>query len=216
MPNLFIYTTPAWSTVRLTLDSGQQIDGVSCAANGREDAHQLAIPSHTTGGALLEVRCDGHTGIMHRGLMQPPSNTSGEAHFLLDDIHLAPLPVPPTPPPRDPDLAPFETCQAVYAQGDFDLSTKEGCGLYTEACCTALNEQQSPLWGHIRKTPAQNQWNGHAIDAIQLLAKAGHTDAGIYDIIWSTESPDAEPAWSYKGPPDPNLWYYGPMPCPPA
>jgi hypothetical protein len=217
MPNLFLYTTPAASAVTLTLDSGQRIVGDPCFVNDRNDAHLLLVPSGTTGGALLEVTCAGKVGFANRGLIVPPDATTGEAHFQLDDVRLPDLPPPPEPPPpRDPYLDPFPVCQAVYAQGDFDLATKEGCGLYTEACCTALNEQQSPLWGHIRKTPAQNQWNGHAIDAIQLLAKAGHTDAGIYDIVWSTESPEAEPAWSFKGPPDPNLWYYGPMPCPPA
>jgi glutaminase len=108
---------------------------------------------------------------------------------------------------RDPNCDAQALCQAVYEQGDFDLATKEGCGLYTEACCLALFTQQSAWWGHIRKEPAQNQYNGHAVDALQLMIQAGGTQAGIYDIIWSTESPEAEPAWSYKGPPDLNLWY---------
>jgi hypothetical protein len=85
---------------------------------------------------------------------------------------------------------------------------KEGCGAFTEAACAALNEQHSADWGHIKKDPAQNQYNGHAVDAIMLRATAGVTTPGIYDIIMSTESPDALPAWSYKGPPDLALWYY--------
>ena len=207
MPDVYFYATPSDAELTLTLDIGYLITGVPCQANGRVDAYKVRIPDGTTSqGAVLRVTCDGYVLFEGRGIVRldqtPPL-------FAYDDIHLQPVPPPPAPPPpRDPDLVPFDVCQAVYEQGDFDLSTKEGCGLYTEACCTALHEQQSPLWGHIRKEPAQNQYNGHAVDAIQLLAKAGHTDAGIYDIVWSTESPEAEPAWSFKGPPDPNLWYY--------
>lgn len=208
MPNLFIYTTPAESTVMLTLDSGEELLGTPCSVHGRNDAHVIRLPPDTTGGAMLEVTCPGYVYRGDRGLIIPPSAATGEAHFQLDDVRMSIVPTVPEPPPRNPHLDPFATIQAVYEQGEFDLSTKEGCGLYTEACCETLNVQQSPLYGHIKKDPAQNQYNGHAVDAIQLLAIAGNTQPGIYDIILSTESPDAKPAWSYKGPPDPSLWFY--------
>lgn len=216
MPNLFIYTTPAEASVMLTLDSGLEIVGEPCRVNGRDDAHVIRLPPDTTGGALLEVACPGYVYRGDRGLVIPPSAATGEAHFQLDDVRMSEVPAIPEPPPRNQYLDPFATIQAVYEQGEYDLATKEGCGEYTEACCSALNAQQSPLWGHIRKRPEQNQWQGHAVDAIQLLAKAGDTDSGIYDIILDTESPNAAPAWSYKGASEPDLWYYGPMPCPQA
>jgi hypothetical protein len=212
---LYIYSTPAASAVTLTLDGGVTITGTPCTVHGRSDAHLCQLPPGTLAqGGLLKVGCDGYRGITHRGIVVP--NAEGEAWFQLDDVHLEKIeeePVPPEPPPLDPNLDPFALIRSVYEQGEYDLSTKEGCGVYTEACCTALHEQQSQWWGHIRKNPGQNQWVGpsgvgHAIDAIQLVAQAGSTGPGIYDIILSTESPDAEPAWSYKGAPDHALWYY--------
>jgi len=203
MSELYVYSTPAEADVSLTLDDGRTIPGDPCVANGREDAHRLTLPANTSiQGAVLRVWCDGYQAFENRGILEP-----SEPCFKLDDIRLAPDPVPPTPPVRNPSLDPAALCQAIYEQGEYDLATKEGCGVYTEDCCTALFQQHWYGWGHIRKEPPQNMWNGHAVDALQLLTPAGGTDAGIYDIIWSTESPDAKPAWSHKGPPDLNLWY---------
>lgn len=220
MPDLYVYTTPASAQVTLTLDSGQRLTGEPCSANGRSDAHKLTLPNGTpTQGSLLEVSADGYTPFTGRGITV---NEGGNPpQFVFDDVHLQPLPAaPPTPEPPpapNPHADPAAICLAVFEQGAYDLSTKEGCGTYTEACVEALHAQQSAMWGHIRKTPSQNHWNYHAVDAVLLLAAAGATAAGGYDIIWSTESPDARPIWTYKGPDPtgPDHWYYGPMPCPP-
>jgi len=208
---LYIYSTPKEADVSLTLDTGVVLAGTACSANGRDDAHLIQLPAGTTGqGGLLRVTCDGYWSIEHRGLVCP--SDTGPATFMLDDVHLteqsgvAP-PVPPAGKP-DPNADPFAIIKAVYEQGDYDLSTKEGCGTYTEAACMAIHGQHSLGWGHISKFEGQNQWNGHAVDAIMLLKSTPNTNAGIYDIILSTESPEAEPAWSYKGPPDSELWYY--------
>jgi hypothetical protein len=83
-----------------------------------------------------------------------------------------------------------------------DLTTKEGCGRFTEACCAALHAV-NPLWGHIKKSGAQNQFNGHAVDAIQLLAGEGN---GIFDIIFDSESPSAKAQFIRKGDPEPALF----------
>jgi hypothetical protein len=64
------------------------------------------------------------------------------------------------------------------------------------------------MWGHVAKNPGQNQYHQHAVDAVMLLANAGNTGAGIYDIIYSSASPEAKPAFNYAGPPDYNLWLY--------
>jgi hypothetical protein len=203
MSDLYIYATPPDASVVLHLDTGEELLGIPCTWNGRSDAHRLILPANVVGqGAVLHVSAPGCVAFDNRGILNPAGPT-----FELDDVRLVPEPAPPAPPVRDPSLDPPAICQAVFEQGDFDLATKEGCGLYTEACCTALFEQHWYTWGHIKKDPAQNQWDGHAVDAIQLLTAAGGTEAGIYDIIWSTESPEAKPAWSYKGPPALDLWY---------
>lgn len=203
MADLYIYATPPESEVILSLDTGQQIVGVKCTANGRSDAHRVTLPAGTLSqGSVLSVYCEGYQTFDHRGILE-----AGRPAFLLDDVRLVAHPPPPTPPARDPAQDPQAICLAVFEAGEYDLATKEGCGLYTEDCCAALFTDHWYTWGHIKKDPAQNQYNGHAVDALQLLTPAGATEAGIYDIIWSTESPEAKPAWSYKGPPDLNLWY---------
>jgi hypothetical protein len=208
MPNdLYIYTTPAEADVQLTLDSGAVIVGVPCTANGRDDAHRLTVPPHTTGGAELAVTCEGYIAVAYRGLMVPATD-GGEAHFQLDDVRLVEVPKPAEEVPRNPDADPLAIIQGIFNLHDHDLSEKDGCGTFTEDCCTALNEQQSADWGHIKKNPGQNQWNGHAVDALMLRWPAGDTQAGIYDIIHDSESANASPSFNYKGEPDPNLWYY--------
>jgi hypothetical protein len=206
---LYIYAKPADTVVELLLDNGARLTAGTTSANGRDDAHCLQLPSGMSGqGGVLTVAAPGRVSQRVRGIALP--SDGGAALFVFDDFgELAAPPSPPEPePPPDPSLDPFAIINAVYHQGDFDLATKEGCGTFTEAACTALHEQHAEDWGHIKKEPAQNQWNGHAVDAIMLRATAGTTTPGIYDIILSTESPEAAPAWSYKGPPDFALWYY--------
>jgi hypothetical protein len=213
---LYIYAQPAETVIELVLDNGAAVSAGTSSANGRDDAHRLPLPSGTTGqGGVLTVTAPGHVSLRVRGIVAP-SDSGGPAMFVFDDFGALAREAPPAPdpaPPRDPSQSPFDLINAVYHAGEFDLSTKEGCGTFTEAACTALNEQHSADWGHIKKNPGQNQWIGpsgigHAIDAVMLRATAGPTTPGIYDIILSTESPDAMPAWSYKGPPDYALWYY--------
>lgn len=205
---LILYTTPAEAAVRLTLDAGAVIDGVPTMAHGRDDAHALELPAQTTGGAALEITAPDKTPFTVRGLMIPPTAPSTEAHFQLDDVHLADVPAAPAPPdpmPTPPATDPEGIIHEVYATGLYNLGTHEGCGEFTEACCTALHERDSSMWGHIKKNPGQNQYNGHAVDAVMLLAGEG---CGIFDIVLDSVSPNAAPAYNYKGEPEPELWYY--------
>lgn len=202
---LYLYATPLGARVCVRLDDGRELVGEPGTFNGRADAHRILLPPGlAVQGAIMSVSAEGMIPFDNRGILDPR-----EPCFKLDDVRLVPVPPPPEPPPPpDPTRDPFAIIQSVYAEGGFDLSTKEGSGLYTEAACTALHDLHSNEWGHIKKEPAQNQFNGHAVDALMLRWPAGATVAGIYDIIWSCESPEAAPAWSFKGEPDPNLWYY--------
>ena len=210
MADLYLYAKPKAATITVTLDSGQAITGTSVFANGRDDAYLVALPSGTSSqGAVAEAVCEGRRTESIRGIV----NVVDTAHAFIefDDFgeleDLAEPPPEPQPTP-DPNADPLAIITAVYEQGDFDLSTKEGNGEFTEAACTALHDQHSPHWGHIRKTGAQNQYNGHAVDAIMTLYPIGETAAGGYDIVLNSVSPDAEPTFHYAGGPDPNLWYY--------
>lgn len=205
---LFFYTTPPAAAVTLTLDSGATLQGSDpMTANGRSDAHLVTLPPNTPGqGAALRIDGGGaYVPLTARGLLVPSSK--GEAKFQFDDAHLAPMPgantggggSEPAPMPADP----WGIIQWVYANGSYDLRTKQGCGEFTEACALALYQNLLPLWGHVKKNPGQNQWDGHAVDAVHCLA--GY-DTGIWDIIFSSESPEAHPVYNYAGPADPLIW----------
>lgn len=216
---LCIYARPPHTQITVLLDNGVNLLLPATIANGRDDAHVVVLPAGTTAqGAVVRATLDGIIVRELRGIVCPAD--LGPADFRFDDFGdvtppATPEPDPPLPP--NPYADPEAILHRVYAEQYYDLSTKEGCGTFTEAVVEALHAEQSDHWGHIRKTAAQNQWNGHAVDAVLLLVAVGETAQGCYDIIWSTESPDAVPLWTYKGP-DPNaatIWYYGPMPCPP-
>lgn len=215
MADLVIYTTPKVSQVRLVVDNGSVYFGEPASLNGRDDAHLIHLPDTLASiGALLEVSADGYVLFSNRGILMV-SPGGWDTTFQLDDVHLqakdsaAPEPEP-EPPPVVDWSDPLTVILWVYEDTHADLSTHEGCGKFTEDCCKVLHNNNSPLWGHIRKNPGQNQYNGHAVDAIMLLAFSGSTPAGIYDIIHDSVSPTASPSFNYKGEPDNNLWYYPP------
>ena len=210
---LYIYAQPLDTLVELTLDSGQHLSAHSTHANGRDDAHILVLPEGTHGqGGRLTVTADGRQGSSVRGIVAPSDNGS-PAMFLFDDFGELPLddeesqpPEPETPAPPDIEATdPEEIIHEVYANTNHDLATHDGCGAFTEDCCTALHDNDNELWGHIRKQEGQNQYNGHAVDAVYLLAGEG---AGVYDIIHDSVSPTASPSFNWKDAGDPNLWYY--------
>lgn len=197
------FPTPLESSVTLELDSGESITGISGVYKGRS-GYSLLLPAsyHGTIGARLTIDSAGYRTFSARGMLVPAVS---EALFCLDDVALEEAPPPAPEPPVIYQGSPEEIINQVWATGDHELETKEGCGLFVEACCTALHDSLPDLWGHIRKTGAQNQWNGHAVDAVQCLTGA---DMGIWDIIHDSESANATPEYIYKGEPAPDLWYY--------
>lgn len=203
---LTIYATPPHAQVTCLLDNGVNLLLPSTIANGREDAHQAVLPGGTTTqGCVITATCDGRVSQRVRGTVFPAD--LGPAAFWFDDFGELPLTVAPPPEPDPPPVEsdPLTLIQAVYATGAHDLSTKEGCGQFTEACCTSLHEHNSEAWMHDARTPPQNNYNGHAVDAIQCIAGQYY---GMWDIIHSSVSPDASPCFNLAGPPNPGNAFY--------
>lgn len=152
---------------------------------------------------------DDYYDLSFRGILDLHYN--GEiAGLIVDDCQLIKKPPSPTPPQPQPPASnkAIDIINEVFNEHQFNLATKDGCGKFTEECCKRLHERNSPQWGHLRKSGAQNQYNGHAVDAIQLLVNSFDTTAGIYDIITDSESPNAKPALNFASNADPGKWYY--------
>jgi hypothetical protein len=160
-------------------------------------------------GAALEQSAEGYFPLTLRGFLMLDPDTK-TARLQVDDSHLQATGAPPpgtTPPPTGPPN-PLDIINRVYAETHPQLWTHEGCGLFTENCARALHEESSPYWGHIAKEPGQNQYNGHAVDAVMLALNIPGTAAGIYDIIYSSVSAEAKPVFNMAGPPEYEKWYY--------
>ena len=82
----------------------------------------------------------------------------------------------------------------VYRTGRYFLGSHGDCGRFTEDVCKALHAID-PRFGHLRKRPGQNQYNGHAVDAVLYLADEPGQSVAV-DIIASSASPDARPQWN--------------------
>jgi hypothetical protein len=209
---LYLYASPHHSLIQLVVDNGVSVIGIPTVHEGRQDAQLLEIPFDSTGiGCLVHISAEGFTSFEGRAILTTDEEDRS-AFIHMDDFHLTPLatnpvPTPPTPTPNPPVNAddPEEIINWVHNNGDFDLSTHEGCGKFTEACCKQLHDLNSPQWGHFRKNPGQNQYNGHAVDAVQCLTGK---HIGGWDIIHDSVSPSATPAFNYAGPPAPEAWYY--------
>ena len=205
-----IYPTPLSSKVTLTPDGAPASLGQAYTApDGRPGQVCYVGDTVASGhGAALLVEANGHIPFTGRGFL---ILEGGVARLQVDDVMLTPEPAaPPTPEPGPPQTGgtPQEIIQRVYETTHPNLATAAGCGKFTEDCCTALHDQHSPAWGHIKKNPGQNQYNGHAVDAVMLLFAANGTAGGIYDIVFSSASPEAKPAFNYVEPPIAELWHY--------
>lgn len=216
MSKLIIYTSPLDTSVTLRHDSGWVIPANSDTdASGRQ-AKSFNIPNDTPNGwgARLTITAKGMVDLVQRGILFWEDT---DWSFHADDFYLTaekicpePKPCPEVPPTNviKPGDSPQVIIEKTYKNGKFNLATKEGCGKFTESCCVNLHEFNSTSWGHIKKSGAQNQYNGHAVDAVQILVQHLDTAAGIYDIVISSESPEAKPAFNFAGSPRPDLWYY--------
>lgn len=214
MSKLLIFPSPIDSRCQLTLDNGTTIAGKPDVHSSGRPGQSFELPDSAPNGngCLLFISKDKYVPLLQRGILMIEDPN---AFVIADDFHLALdkvcpeiPPIPPIPPIPNPSNEPIDIINQVYATGLYDLNTKDGCGKFTEACCTQLHARHSTGWGHIRKVGAQNNYNGHAVDAIQLNVKVGNTNADVYDIIISSESSDAKPSFNSKGPFNQSLWYY--------
>ena len=166
-------------------------------------------------GAQLNLEAEGKTPLQLRGRLTYADDA--RAFLECDDFTLVDLPAPPEPPEPPPvtGSTPLEVINAVYATGAYNLATKTGCGMFTEECCRQLGALWgSPPWGHVAKSAGQNQYNAHAVDAVMSLYGSDH---GIWDIITSSVSTSARPAFNRAGDSNPEIWRPpAPLPCQPA
>lgn len=216
---MFIFPTPENATALLRHDKGWAVKGMTDTHPTGRPGQSFTIPGDTPNGwgAEITIAAEKKVPLRMRGILMFGENEL--AYLLVDDFQLAPekecppVPQPEPEPEPEPIKTPLQAIETIYNTGLYDLRTKEGCGRFTEECCDQLHSLFSKKYGHVRKSGAQNQYNGHAVDAINLLTDhVNHdntlTEAGVYDIIVSSESEEARPAFNRAGPPAPDLWYY--------
>lgn len=113
------------------------------------------------------------------------------------EISPCPLPMTPeTPPVTVPDFS--ADVAALFATDAFNLSTKDGCGIFTDAVARLLKSKDA-RFGHLKKNPGQNQYDGHAVDAVLYLSDTPGQSVAV-DIIFSSETPEAKPSWGLDVP----------------
>lgn len=86
----------------------------------------------------------------------------------------------------------FTVVDLVFGTGSHDITTHDGCGRFLEACAREIH-RSDPAFGHLRKSGAQNQYNGHAVD--NLLYKG--TGQAI-DIVIESATDKARIAWQVE------------------
>lgn len=224
MIGYIVFVDPKSVVGVLTLDNGLVLKSHHVTHSSGRPGIGFDIPDDAPNGngAQLVLTADGYYDEVKRGILWLDRD-AGSAFLEFDDFRLIQKPVPcPDPEPEpipDPSPAkdPLGIINEVYKTGKYKLSTKEGCGEFTEECCNQLHDRHSKFWGHIQKFPPQNCWppddgnpetKHHAVDAIMLMVNDKGTEAGIYDIILDTESDNAEPQFIKTDNVNTSLWYY--------
>lgn len=210
----FVFPTPANARVGLAHDSGWSATAVPGTDPQGRAGQVFDVPDTVpdNAGAQLNLDAEGKVPLQMRGVLTYADAT--RAYLQCDDFTMADLPAPPEPPPVTGG-SPLEIINSVYATGSYNLATKPGCGTFTEECCRQLAAAYgTPPWGHVAKSAGQNQYNAHAVDAVHCLYGGDH---GIWDIITSSVSSSAKPAFNRAGDSNPEIWRPPtPLPCVPA
>jgi hypothetical protein len=210
---VILYPTPLEARVVVTPDgSGVGAVGVPYTHSDGRVGQACVVPDDTPDahGAWIELTAPGYVPLTVHGFLQLDTATwTGRLEVddftLQEEITDDPDPIDPVDPST---RTPLEIIHDVYDRTDADLSTHDGCGQFTADVCDALHAEHSSKWGHIQKNPGQNQYQGHAVDAVMLLGDAKGVSNGIYDIIQDSVSAAAQPVFNYVEPADPNLWMY--------
>jgi len=218
MHQYYVFTNVPDAHVTLAHDSGWSATAVPGTDPRGRAGVVFDIPDTVPDGhgAQLNLDAAGKMPLQLRGALSYSTTDPTRAYLDCDDFVLVDLPAPPEPPPPNPNPStPLEVINGVYASGNYNLATKTGCGTFTEECCRQLGALWgSPPWGHVAKAPGQNQYNAHAVDAVMSLYGSDH---GIWDIITSSVSSSARPAFNRAGDSEPELWRPPtPLPCEPA
>lgn len=214
MPELFIYPTPLDAQCNLGHDDGFNVDGKQDVDGNGRPGQSFNIPDGVPDrhGCTLRLTAPGYQELRIRGLLVVEEDACYvyADDFMLSEVQITPEPEPPDSGGGDEGQpqTPEEVINQVYGTGRYNLATHPGCGEFTEECCRQLHNLLSRGYGHIKKDPGQNQYNGHAVDAVMLLVNSPTAHAGIYDIIVDSVSPNAHPAFNYVEPPIPEKWYY--------
>ena len=85
----------------------------------------------------------------------------------------------------------------LFASGQFNLTTPEGTGVFTDTVICTLNQIDSN-WGNLRKNPGQTQIHGHAEDAALYRNLNGLSTA--VDFIGGSGGPNPQPGWIVDAP----------------
>jgi hypothetical protein len=216
MPYAFVlYPSPLDARAVLTPDSNPPITAVPYTDPAGRPGQIAYVPDTVPSGhgAELVLEAPAYLPSRVRGFLTLGPDPTGQpvGRLEVDDYRLEPVPAAPGPGPTPPPTtggSPQQIIDRVYQTTHPNLATIEGCGKFTEDCCTALHTEHSQAWGHIDKDPGQNQYHGHAVDALMLLGNVGDTAAGIYDIIFSSASAEAKPVFNWVEPPNYEDWIY--------
>lgn len=216
MAKLWYFPSPEVASVTLRADNGfVSTLSVDTHPTGRV-GKSCEIPNDKiNGGASLDLRAPDFDSLHLRGLLILNPDDKNLVGFLNDDAALnRAVVVPPNPNPVPGSKQPFQIIQEEFAAGNWagNLLTTEQCGKFTEACCKRLHNECSSAFGYIATSGAQNGYNGHRADKVQLLSDIRIdgvvTSAAVYDIIQNSESAEAKPAWTNEGGPIPGLYLY--------
>jgi hypothetical protein len=219
VPKYLIFPDPLDSKCELTIGNGQKLVAIPDTHSGGRKGQSFTLPSNTPqgNGAHLVITAKNKVTLDQNGILWYDDDVvdipfpEGGACLFTDDFRLQNsstnnIPVPPNN--TDPNKDPFQIIMNTFDPIKHDLTTHDGCGKFTEDCCKALHEQHFSSWGHVKKTGAQEQYNGHAIDAVQILMSLTNAPAGIYDIIRGSQAPSAKPQFIRVDNANQNLWYY--------
>ena len=218
MPKFLLFPDPLTSHCELRFDNGTVMVGVPDEHSTHRKGQSMTITNGTPQGNGVNLFINAGPGkapVNQRGTLwyQDGHQTfpfpEGDCFIWFDDFRLQDIPVnPPNNGTQNPNLNPLTIILAIEATHQFDLTTHDGCGKFTEECCKQLHEKHSTNWGHVRKTGAQEQFNGHAIDAIMLKVATPNTEVFIYDIVVNSQAPGAHAALNVASSVNESLWYY--------